>query len=138
MVPSAACAIRVIRELPDAWLKSQAYQKVTEMVARDSIGLLPKFGIIVSGRCQIVTPTAISAVAARGVRVRCRVGWAQPRKQDSSTSCAFNGFTMLMAIAIGIAYQMCSSGIDGTGDPRPIVRARAANFTARGTARATA
>jgi hypothetical protein len=33
MVPSAECAIRVISELPEAWLNSQAYQKVTAMVA---------------------------------------------------------------------------------------------------------
>ena len=33
IVPSVAWAIKVIRELPEAWLNSQAYQKVTATVA---------------------------------------------------------------------------------------------------------
>ena len=56
MVPSVACAISVSNALPEAWLNNQAYQKVTAMVARVSIGLDPNWGIRVSGICQMVTP----------------------------------------------------------------------------------
>ena len=44
MVPSVACAIRVSSELPEAWLNSQAYQKVTAIVASVSTGLDPNWG----------------------------------------------------------------------------------------------
>ena len=45
IVPSAAWAINVISELPEAWLNNQAYQKVTATVAVASIGLDPNWGI---------------------------------------------------------------------------------------------
>jgi hypothetical protein len=60
--------------LPEAWLNNQAYQNVTAMVARASIGLDPNWGITTNGICQMVTPMAISTVAANGVRVDCSLG----------------------------------------------------------------
>jgi hypothetical protein len=45
-------------------------------VARASIGLEPNWGIKKNGICQMVTPTAISAVAASRVRVVGSLGWA--------------------------------------------------------------
>ncbi len=86
----------------------------------------------------MVTPTAIRAVAASGVRVDCSLGWAQPRKLASSGSWALRGFTMLMAIAIGRLYQTLNSAMSGTGAPRALFRAMEANMTDRGTARASA
>ena len=41
MAPSVACAISVSNALPEAWLNNHAYQKVTAIVARVSIGLDP-------------------------------------------------------------------------------------------------
>ena len=88
IAPSVAWAIRVSSELPEAWLNSHAYQNVTATVVSASIGANPKCGIKNSGPCQMVTPIAIRTVAASGVRVACSVGWAQPRKLDSSGSWA--------------------------------------------------
>ena len=74
MVPLVACAIRVSSALPEAGLNNQAYQKVTAMVASASIGLDPNIRITNNGRCQMVTPIAISTVALSGVRVDCSFG----------------------------------------------------------------
>src|SRR4249919_1574896 len=115
MVPSVAWAIRVSSELPEAWLNSQAYQKVTATVAVASIGLDPNWGITKSGICQMVTPIAMSVVAASGVRVVCSLGWAQPRKLASSGSWALRGLMILMAMAIGRVYQTLNSVMAGGG-----------------------
>src|SRR4029450_6630295 len=138
MVPLVACAIRVSNALPEAWLNNQAYQNVTAMVARVSIGLDPNWGITTNGICQMVTPMAISTVAANGVRVDCSLGWAQARKLASSGSWALRGLTMFMAIAIGRPYQTLNSAIFGTGAPKAVCRPIAANVTASGTASASA
>jgi hypothetical protein len=55
-------------------LNNQAYQKVTATVARASIGLDPNWGITNNGICQMVTPIAMSTVAASAVRVDCSLG----------------------------------------------------------------
>ncbi len=138
MVPSLAWAISVISELPEAWLNSHAYQKVTATVAVASIGLDPNWGITKSGMCQTVTPTAISTVAASGVRVVCSFGWAQPRKLASSGSCALRGLTMLIAIAIGSPYQTLNSAMSGTDAPSAVLSPMDANLIASGTAMASA
>ena len=44
-----------------------------------------------NGMCQMVTQTAIIAVAASGVRVLWSLGWAKPRKLGSSISWAAAG-----------------------------------------------
>ena len=138
MVPSAAWAIKVISELPEAWLNNHAYQKVTATVAVASIGLDPNCGITKNGMCQMVTPMAISTVAASGVRVVCSFGWAQPRKLASSGNCALRGLTMLIAIAIGRPYQTANSAMSGTGAPSALLRPIDTNLTASGTTTARA
>src|SRR5829696_5950507 len=138
MTPLAACAISVSRALPEAWLNNQAYQKVTAMVGSASIGLDPNWCMTKSGACQMVTPMAISTVAARGVRVVCNVGCAHPRKLASSGSWALRGLTMFMAIAIGRLYQTVNSAISGMGAPKAVFRPIDTNETASGTASAIA
>ena len=63
---------------------------------------------------------AMSAVAARGVRVVCSLGCAQPRKLASSGSWALMGLTMLMAIAISRAYQTVNSAMCAAGAPKTL------------------
>ena len=133
-----ACAISVSNALPEAWLNNQAYQKVTAIVARVSIGLDPNWGIRVSGICQMVTPRAMSAVAASGVRVVCSLGCAQPRKLASSGSWALMGLTILMAIAIGRAYQTVNSAMCAAGAPNALFSPIDANLIASGTPSASA
>src|SRR5687767_7967443 len=138
IVPSVACAISVSNALPEAWLNNQAYQKVTPMVARISIGLDPNWGISVNGICQMVIPIAMSTVAASGVRVVCSLGCAQPRKLASSGSWALMGLTILMAIAIGRLYQTLNSAMCATGAPNALFSPIDANLIAKGTPSASA
>ena len=66
------------------------------------------------------------------------MGWAQPRKLDSSGSWALIGLTMLIAIAIGMLYQTLNSARSGTGAPSAVLSPIEANLTANGTAMAMA
>jgi hypothetical protein len=119
MLPSVACAISVSRTLPAAWLSSQAYQNVSATVVTASIGRSPNDAMKNSGPCQIVTPTAISAVATSGERFDCIVGWANPRKAGSSLSGPPSGSTMFMPIASARPYQGVHWDASGADAPMP-------------------
>ena len=61
-------------ELPEAWLNSQAYQKVTATVDTAPIGCASNTGMKNSGACQPVISNAMIAVADIGEWRICSSG----------------------------------------------------------------
>ena len=137
-LPSAPWAMRVSSELPDAWLNSHAYKKVTATVVTKPIGWAANTPMRNNGACQPLMASAMIAVAPSRDRVRCSSGCAYPRKLGSSISGPPIGLTMCMPRASGNAYQGLRKSRAGAEAPAPTLRPTASACTPSGTATASA